>query len=215
MGKWQLGGASFLYARQIARNIQLEVVATRKMPGDSCIVCGNSHKKQPKLKFFRFPSDCKKYALWLEEFKLKEVKEHHRVCSDHFIDGNPEYGPQLSVGRKFASLVQQGPRTMRAEARRKCKKSMSAAIPSRSAAVPPPSSSGSQKAPEAKKKKLSESELSERVHELETENSELRKGVIPKFTLDKIKDNDKLVCYYTGFESLRLFSSSLALQLVN
>ena len=91
------------------------------MPGDSCIVCGNSRKKNPLLKYHRFPSDTERRAQWLQVFKitLKDIKPHHRVCSRHFKDGNPENRPETTVGRRFASPVRKDtPRSKRAEQRK-------------------------------------------------------------------------------------------------
>ena len=90
------------------------------MPGDSCIVCGNSRAKTPQLSFHRFPSDPQRRSEWLEVFQLREdqVKPHHRVCSRHFPGGNPHNKPDLSLGKRFASPVKKGcPRTKRAKQR--------------------------------------------------------------------------------------------------
>ena len=61
------------------------------MPGDSCVVCGNSRKKAPKLSYHRFPTNQAKRSQWLRVFQLdpEVVKPHTRVCSRHFMNGDP------------------------------------------------------------------------------------------------------------------------------
>ena len=84
------------------------------MPGDACIVCGNTRKKAPQLSYHRFPSDPERRALWLQAFQLTEeqIRPHSRVCSRHFPDGNRLNKPDLSLGKRFASPVKKGaPRT--------------------------------------------------------------------------------------------------------
>ena len=75
------------------------------MPGDRCIVCGNSRTKDPDASFHRFPSDLSKKQLWIAEFGLLEesVKPFSRVCSRHFRNGDPSNGPDKTLGARFAS----------------------------------------------------------------------------------------------------------------
>jgi len=90
------------------------------MPGDACIVCGNSRKKEPLLSYHRFPSDPEKQAMWIREFQLSEdqLKVYSRVCSRHFPDGDPRNKPELSLGKRFGSPIKKGtPRTKRAKLR--------------------------------------------------------------------------------------------------
>ena len=78
------------------------------MPGDSCLVCGNTRSKDPSVSMYRFPKEQEKRRSWLTGLKLLEadVKDHHRICSRHFPDG--EYGsPELSIGKRFASPKKQ------------------------------------------------------------------------------------------------------------
>ena len=51
------------------------------MPGDSCIICGNSCKKAPHLSYHRFPTNPVKCFQWLRVFKLdpEAVKPHIQV----------------------------------------------------------------------------------------------------------------------------------------
>lgn len=114
------------------------------MPGDSCIVCGNSRKKLPGLKYHRFPSDPSRLALWLQVFSIapEKIKSYHRVCSRHFKDGNPDNAPDLTIGKKFASPVKKGDsRTRRAQQRQKAKDlaNILSSLPSPSSAALPQS----------------------------------------------------------------------------
>lgn len=127
--------------------------AIQMMPGDSCVVCGNSRAKAPELSYHRFPSDQDKRALWLQVFQIAEeqLKAHHRVCSRHFRDGDPEKGPDVSLGKRFASPMKKGaPRTKRAKQRQLAKESAAnllsagsgslvVSLPLRTVSVPSPS----------------------------------------------------------------------------
>ena len=75
------------------------------MPGDRCVVCGNSKAKDPSISMHRFPSDAKKKQRWCEIFDMSydDVKAYHRVCSRHFKDGNVQNGPDRTLGKHFAS----------------------------------------------------------------------------------------------------------------
>ena len=70
------------------------------MPGDLCVVCGNYRKHNPQLSFQRFPTDVAKRSLWVRIFEMdpEAVKPHHRVCSLHFLNGDPKNGPQPHIG---------------------------------------------------------------------------------------------------------------------
>ena len=76
------------------------------MPGDSCLVCGNTRAKDPSISLYRFPKDQEKRECWLKALSIMEadIKDHHRVCSRHFPGGDSKQGnPQLSIGKRFAS----------------------------------------------------------------------------------------------------------------
>ena len=78
------------------------------MPGDTCIVCGNTRAKDPSVSMHRFPQDKTKRLrwTWLQTLGLKDdhVRRHHRVCSRHFPEGNAKsHDPQLILGKRFAS----------------------------------------------------------------------------------------------------------------
>ena len=71
------------------------------MLGVLCVVCGNSRKKAPKLSYHRFPTNQANRAQWLQVFQLdpEVVKPHTRVCSRHFMNGNPIKNPKANIGR--------------------------------------------------------------------------------------------------------------------
>ena len=54
---------------------------------------------------FRFPSDKAKRQRWLEALNLTEAEigEHSRICSRHFLHGDPSNVPSLDIGKRFAS----------------------------------------------------------------------------------------------------------------
>ena len=94
------------------------------MPGDSCVVCGNSRKKAPKLSYHQFPTNQAKRSQWLRVFQLdpEMVKPHTRLCSRHFMNGDPINDPQANIGRRFASPIKKGSdRTTRAIERQRTK----------------------------------------------------------------------------------------------
>lgn len=79
------------------------------MPGDMCVVCGNTRVKDPSVSMHRFPQDKTKRLHWLKALGLKDddIGSHHRVCSRHFPEGDAKsYDPQLSLGKRFASPKQ-------------------------------------------------------------------------------------------------------------
>ena len=48
------------------------------MTGENCIVCGKTHKNEPKLASHCFHKDAEKCGKWVKEFELSEnqVKSH-------------------------------------------------------------------------------------------------------------------------------------------
>ena len=56
------------------------------MPGDTCIVCGNTRKKDKSISMHRFPRDDGRRKRWVEALDLEDmdIKDHYRVCSRHF-----------------------------------------------------------------------------------------------------------------------------------
>ena len=75
------------------------------MPGDRCIVCGNTRQKDKSVSLHRFPRKEPKRGRWLEALELVEedLKDFHRLCSRHFPDGDATKDPRLSLGKRFAS----------------------------------------------------------------------------------------------------------------
>ena len=75
------------------------------MPGDQCIVCGNTRHKDKSVSLHRLPRKEPKRGQWLEALYLVEenLKDFHRVCSRHFLDGDTTKDLQLNLGKQFAS----------------------------------------------------------------------------------------------------------------
>ena len=75
------------------------------MPGDRCIVCGNTRSKDRSVSLHRFPKVACRRRQWKKALALKneDIKDYHRVCSRHFVDADPHNKPELSIGKRFAS----------------------------------------------------------------------------------------------------------------
>ena len=88
------------------------------MPGDTCVVCGNTRASDPSVCFHRFPANPEKRAVWLRVFQLDEsdLEFYSRVCSRHFPDGDAKKEPEVNLGkrlllpRKETTLVLRGQR---------------------------------------------------------------------------------------------------------
>ena len=72
------------------------------MPGDKCVVCGNTCTKDRSVSLHRFPRDASK---WITALALKDVdiKNYQRVWSRHFANPDTRNKPELSIGKQFAS----------------------------------------------------------------------------------------------------------------
>lgn len=81
------------------------------MPGDACIVCGNTRAKDRSVSMHRLPRDATKRGEWISALGLNEddLKDYHRVCSRHFPNADPRNKPELSLGKRFASPESIGP----------------------------------------------------------------------------------------------------------
>lgn len=79
------------------------------MPGDTCVVCGNTRAKDKSVSMHRFPQDKAKRQRWIEALSLQDVviEDHHRVCSRHFPNADARNDPQLTLGKRFASPKKQ------------------------------------------------------------------------------------------------------------
>ena len=98
------------------------------MPGDRCVVCGNTRAKDNSISLHRFPSDPDRRQLWIRVFHMQEdgIKPHMRVCSRHFRGGDVTSAPNAAVGKRFASPKKRWtPRAKRAMLRNRVKGQMS------------------------------------------------------------------------------------------
>lgn len=116
------------------------------MPGNTCIVCGNTCAKDKSVSMHRFPKDQDKRRRWIEALDLKDVviKDYHRVCSRHFPDADGSKDPQLTFGKRFASPKKHWTdRAKRAKIREEATRELPAAreLPFSSVYVDPSSSS--------------------------------------------------------------------------
>ena len=75
------------------------------MPGDQCIMCGNTRHKDKSVSLHRLTRKEPNRGRWLEALDLVEedLKNFYRVCSRHFLDGVATKDPQLNLGKQFAS----------------------------------------------------------------------------------------------------------------
>ena len=78
---------------------------SQDMTGTSCVVCKRTKKKGDSIAMYRIPSCPTKRKEWIECLALDEVslKDHHRVCSNHFPNGDQSQKPTLTLGQKFVS----------------------------------------------------------------------------------------------------------------
>ena len=162
----------------------------------SCAVCGSTSKNTgKKLSFYRFPRDRKTRDLWRTSLNIPSdfvVEDHHRVCSQHFLygdktDSNPT--PQGDIGVRFGS-----PRKRPAPSRSSPRKRLKDLI-------------------KEEQVKITKKEVDWKgiVGSLDEENKKLTATVVPvvslNFSIDGIKDNDKWVSFYTGFQSYAVFQA--------
>ena len=70
----------------------------------SCVVCKKVSKGKT-VAMYHFPSDPVKHQTWLKALNMAEedVKEHHRLCSCHFPNGDNSQPSSLHLGERFAS----------------------------------------------------------------------------------------------------------------
>ena len=91
------------------------------MPGDRCVVCGNTRQKDRNISLHRLPRKQPKRQRWIEALDIAEedLKGFHRVCSRYFPDGDATKDPQLNLGKRFASPKKRWTsRAIRADKRR-------------------------------------------------------------------------------------------------
>lgn len=200
------------------------------MPGDSCLVCGNTRSKDSSASFHRFPRDSERRTVWLNAFQLSEsdLKSYSRVCSRHFPDGDVKKDPQVTLGKRFASpKKREHPRARRAKRRSEDKqlselRSMSdsrsrSVTPattsdtsrrSSHSATPQPSLQTNQPSTKDDTVVVVNTALVARIEALEAENRLLKEKVTPSespFRIEQIKKDDQLVRFYTGFTSYLIF----------
>ena len=93
------------------------------MPGDTCVFCGNSCQKDPSVSIHRFPKDPTLRSEWIKALELdaSTIKDHHRVCSRHFPQGDTKNKPSILLGKRFASPKKSWTsRAKRAKSREDC-----------------------------------------------------------------------------------------------
>ena len=206
------------------------------MTGHRCCVCGNTRTTDPSVSFHRIPKEPEKRALLLSLLELNEddIKPSTRICFRHFPDGDTTKSPSLTLGKRFASPIKQGPRAKRAKAREeRVIVQQHSVTPSSSRSVTPaavlsppqqvqtvavgeqlhsdyivhelPSCSTPPRS--ASEKSIVDRALLARIEVLEAENSSLRAKAADKkyFRVKDIQHDDKLVRFYTGFVSYALF----------
>ena len=74
------------------------------MAGTSCVF-KRTQKKGDSISLYRIPSCPIKRKEWIECLSLDEasLRDHHRVCSEHFPNGVQTQKPSLTLGQKFVS----------------------------------------------------------------------------------------------------------------
>ena len=68
------------------------------MPGDVCIVCGNTREKDPSVSMHHLLKESAKKDEWIKALNLdsSSIKGYHRVCSRHFPNADPHSVPDIS-----------------------------------------------------------------------------------------------------------------------
>ena len=89
----------------VTRGETVYFVAVTDMTGTTCIVCKQTKKKGDSISMHRIPSCPIKRKEWIECLSLDEasLRDHHRVCSNHFPHGDQTQKPSLTLGQKFVS----------------------------------------------------------------------------------------------------------------
>ena len=61
----------------------MHLFAIAKMPGDVCVVCGNTRAKDIGISMHRITRNPTKREKWLDVLGLDEgdIRDYHRVCS--------------------------------------------------------------------------------------------------------------------------------------
>ena len=199
------------------------------MPGNTCVVCGNTRSNDPSASFHRFPTDLERRGVWLNVFGLSQsdIKSHSRVCSRHFPDGDVKKDPQITLGKRFASpMKKEHPRAKRAKGRSENKElsELRSRSESRSRSATPalatPADTSQVSQPVTSQASLPDNQskdtalvvstaLLARIELLEAENDRLKKKVAQSeqdpFRIEQIKNDDRLVRLYTGFTSYIIF----------
>ena len=78
----------------------------QKMPGDVCVVCGNSCAKDSRVSMHRIPRNQTKREKWIDALGLDEgaLRDYHRVCSQHFLNADARHIPDITLGKHFLLL---------------------------------------------------------------------------------------------------------------
>ena len=164
-----------------------------------------------------------------------EISEHSRVCSRHFLNGDSSNPPSLNLGRKFSSprklSLDRGKRVLKRSSRtptpgptsKQGKLSMSPTdtiyntsttdddTNSLTASIGEPlmSDYSVHELPGYESDMVIDTALKTRIEFLEGETKYLRSELTSKrsffFRIENISSNDKLVRFYTGFESYEVF----------
>ena len=96
-------------------------MAESSMPGDTCLVYNNSCTKDLDVSIHHIPVEPTRRGKWLCTLHLDEhqVKSYLNVCCRYFPQGDAKLTCQLSLGKYFASSMNQGtPRAKRTKARK-------------------------------------------------------------------------------------------------
>ena len=77
------------------------------MPGDICVVCGNTRAKDKSVSMHHFPQDKAKRQRWIEALGLQDIVIKDHLCSRHFPNADARNDPQLTLSKRFASPKKQ------------------------------------------------------------------------------------------------------------
>ena len=187
------------------------VVNRSRGGGTACCVplSTNSTKRSPELSYHKFPRNKKLRTTWIHWIGRKDIipNEHHRLCSEHFPGGKKTYTNHIPTETpKIVKPTQSQPRTTF-----KCRERIPFKDVSNGLVDSPVNDSASNKAADdadvLKQKILDlQSELERLTQRHESEINDLNQQLLrSRFSLQRFKDSDSDIEFYTGFSSYSKF----------
>lgn len=192
----------------------LEEKSKSRGGGTACCVplCTNSTKRNPQLSFHKFPKEKKLRQSWVHWIGRKEFypNEYHRVCSEHFPGGKKTYENNIpSISPKLIKPKQSQPRTTF-----KCRERVPLSDANNQVAENPFMNSvvvdtGVENSDDLRQEIHNlQSELKRLKLQHEAEVNDLKQQLLrSKFSLQRFKDSDSDMEFYTTFPNYSSFKN--------